>query len=207
MTTTASVGLDQTAYERLAYFSLRPELYYDQIADVQPTRQSMPGASVVFTNISDLTVVTTAINESVDVDAVALADSTVTLTLVEYGNAVNTTLKIRATSFVEVNPIVANVLGFNAGRSIDSVAEIAVRGGSNIRYAGQATARNTVIPSDTLRAANVRRARAELSAANVAPNAGSLYTAYIHPDVVYDFTGETGSAAWRDPFGTRQSAN
>jgi N4-gp56 family major capsid protein len=199
MTTTGSVGLDQSAYDKLAYFALRPELHYDVIADVQPTRQSMPGSAVIFTQITDLTVVTAAISESVDIDAVAMADSNVTVTLLEYGNSVNTTKKLRATSYIEVNPVVANIIGFNAGRSIDSVAEITVRAGSNVRYAGDATARNTVEPVDTLLARNVRRARAELVGANVAPNRGNLYTAYIHPDVAYDFTGETGEAGWRAP--------
>lgn len=199
MTTTGSVQMDQTAFDRMAYFALRPELHYDQVADVQPTRQSMPGAVVSFTQVADMALVTTAISESVDIDAVAISDSAVTVTLVEYGNAINTTKKLRVTSFIEVNPVVANLIGFNAGRSIDSVAEITVRGGSNVRYAGDATARNTVEPTDTLKAANVRRARAELAGANVAPNRGSFYTAFIHPDVTYDFTGETGAAAWRDP--------
>lgn len=203
MTTTASVGLDQTAYDRLAYFALRPELFYDATADVQPTRQSMPGSAVVFTIISDMAVASTSINESVDIDAVALADSTVTITLAEYGNAVNTTKKLRATAFIEVNPVVANVLGFNAGRSIDSVAQLVVQGGSNVRYATggttDPTARNTVEPGDTLTAADVRRVLAEMRGASVAPNRGNLYTAYIHPDVAYDLRTETGAAAWRDP--------
>jgi N4-gp56 family major capsid protein len=203
MTTTASVGLDQTAYDRLAYFSLRPELFYDAVADVQPTRQSMPGSAVVFTIIADLGVASTTINESVDIDAVALSDSQVTVTLAEYGNAVNTTMKLRATSFIEVNPVVANVLGFNAGRSVDSVAQGVVQGGSNVRYATggttDPTARNTVEPNDTLTAWDVRRVLAELRGASVAPNRGGYYTAYIHPDVSFDLRGETGAAAWRDP--------
>jgi N4-gp56 family major capsid protein len=207
MTTTGSVGLDQTAYERLAYFALRPQLHYDLIADVQATRQSIPSAVVTFTIITDLSVATTELNESVDIDAVALADSTVVVTLKEYGNAVNTTLKLRATSFVEVNPIVANVIGYNAGRSIDSVAEVTARAGSNVRYSGQATSRDTVIPTDKLTAANVRRAQAELAGADVMPNRGNLYTAYIHPDVKYDFIAETGSASWRDPHTYSQPNN
>ncbi len=204
MTTTGSVQMDQTAFDRYAYFALRPELHYDLIADVQPTRQAMPGSVVSFTQVADLAVVTSAISESVDIDAVAISDAAVTVTLVEYGNAVNTTKKLRATSFIEVNPVVANIIGFNAGRSIDSVAEITVRGGSNIRYAtGGATdptARNTIEPDDVLVAANIRRARAELAGANVAPNRGTYYTAFIHPDVTYDLTGETGAASWRDPW-------
>lgn len=198
-TTTASVGLDQAAYDRYAYFALRPELHYDNAADVMPTRQSMPGSSVIFTKISDLAVASTALNESVDVDSVALADANVTVTLAEYGNAVITTAKLRGTSYIDVDPVVANVLGFNAGRSIDSVAQGVVQGGSNVRYAGQATSRNTVIPTDKLTAANARRALAELRGANVAPTRGNLYTAFIHPDVAYDLKGETGEAGWLAP--------
>jgi N4-gp56 family major capsid protein len=200
MTTTASVGLDQTAYERLAFYSLRPELYYDRVADVQPTRQSMPGSAVVFTIIADMAVASTALNESVDVDAIALTDSQVTVTLVEYGNSVNTTRKLRATSFIEVNPAVAKVIGYNAGRSIDSVAQLTVQAGSNVRYAtGGATdptGRTGVEPGDTLTAADVRRVRAELVAANVAPKDGNLYIAYIHPDVLFDLKSETGEGSW-----------
>src|SRR5437660_1356433 len=94
-TTTASVDFDQTAYDRVAYYALRPQLYFDQAADVRPTRQSMPGSAVVFTIVSDLSVASTALNESVDVSAVALADTQVTVTLAEYGNAVITTALLR----------------------------------------------------------------------------------------------------------------
>ena len=43
-TTTASVDYSQTAYDRLAYFAYRPELYYDRAVEVKPTRQAMPGS-------------------------------------------------------------------------------------------------------------------------------------------------------------------
>jgi N4-gp56 family major capsid protein len=65
-------------------------------------------------------------------------------------------------------------------------------------YGGTATSRATVVPTSTLAAANVRRARAELVGANV-PDFGGQYVAFIHPDVAYDLRGETGAAAWRDP--------
>src|ERR1044071_6799986 len=198
ITTTASVSYDQTAYDRMAYFSLRPELYFDAVADVQPTRQAMPGSAVVFSVQTDLAVASTTINESVDVDAVALSNSQVTLTLAEYGNAVSTSAKLRGTSFVELDPIVSNVLGYNAGISIDTIARDILKAGTNVRYAGQGTARNTVIPTDTLAANNVRRALADLRGANVA-TVGGMYVAFIHPDVSYDLRGQTGAASWRDP--------
>lgn len=202
LTTTASLDIDQAAYDRLAYFALRPQLYFDSVADVKPTNQAMPGSSVIFTIVSDLSAATTALDESTDVDTVAMADSQVTVTLAEYGNAVKTTAKLRGTSFIEVDPVVANVVGYNAGLSLDTIARDVLKTGSNVRYATggttDPTARNTVEPNDTLVAADVRRARVDLVAANV-PEIGNLYVAWIHPDVSYDLRGETGAAAWRDP--------
>lgn len=198
MTTTGSVDYDQAAYDRMAYFSLRPELYFDPVADVQPTRQSMPGTSVTFTIQADLAVASTAINESVDVDAVALSTSQKVVTLLEYGNSVQTSAKLRGTSFIELDPVVANVVGFNAGVSIDTVVRDVLKAGSNVSYSGQAVSRDTVIPTDLLTGANVRRVVAQLRSANVA-TIGGLYVGFIHPDVSYDFRGSTGDANWRAP--------
>lgn len=208
-TTTGSVDIEQTAYDRLVRYALRPKLHFRNVVDVRPTRQAMPGSAVIFTLVDDLSIASTALNESTDVDAVALSDSQVTLTLTEHGNAVITTAKLRGTSFVEVDPIVANVLAHNAAISMDELALIQLRAGSNVRYAtGGATtptARNTVEPDDTLAAADVRRILADLKAANV-EDFGGLYAAFIHPDVSYDLRSETGAAAWRDPHTYSQPA-
>src|SRR5687768_12743624 len=122
MTSTAAMSLDQAAWDRAAYFALRPELFYDSVVDVEPTNQSAPGSTVSFTQFADITAISAAISETVDIDAVALSDTQVTLTLAEYGNAVNTTAKLRGTSFLDLDPIVANVLGYNAGVSLDTIA-------------------------------------------------------------------------------------
>lgn len=198
-TTTTALNISKTAYDRLIYFALRPQLYFDQFADVKPTTQSMPGTAVVFTLVSDLATASTPLSEAVDVDAVALTDSQVTVNLIEYGNAVLTTAKLRATGFVDVEAEVANVVGFNAGISIDTVARNTVQAGTNVRYSGTATSRGTVAATHVLTAANVRRSLADLRGANVMPWDNGYYGAIIHPDVSYDLRSETGAAAWRDP--------
>lgn len=194
----SSVSYDQTAYDRMVYWPLRAELYFDKVADVGPTRQSMPGTAVVFNKATEMAAATSALNEVVDVDAVGVANSQVTLTLVEYGNAVITSAKLRATSFVEIDPIVANLIGYNAGLSQDTLAVNVLAAGSNVRYASTATSRATVGSAMTMTAAYVRRTLADLRGANVATIGGN-YVSFIHPDVSYDLRGETGSAAWRDP--------
>ena len=197
-TNTGNFALAQAAYDRLARFSLRPELYFDNVADVKPTNQSMPGSSVIFPIVSDLAIASTALNESTDVTPSALSESNVTVSLAEYGNVVVTTAASRGESYVEVDPIVANAVGYNAGVSIDEVARGVLQAGTNVAYTGGAGSRSAINSTTLLKAADIRAAKARLRSQNV-PNFNGFYTAYIHPNVAYDFTGETGSQAWRDP--------
>lgn len=202
MTKTSSLSVDQTAFEKLAYFALRPELYYDQFADVQATNATNPGATVTFTKFTDLAAVTTALNEGEDVTPVAIADSQVSVTLAEYGNASVTTAKLRATSFLPVDPVAANLIGYNAGISIDTICKNVLQAGDNVIYAtGGAvapTSRTTINSDDKLVANDVRKVVAQLRTANV-PTVGGSYVGFIHPDVSYDFRGSTDAAAWRTP--------
>lgn len=202
-TTTASLTSVQTAYNREADFALRPLLHFDQVATVKPTRQAMPGNVVKFTIYADLAVASTALDESTDVNAVAMSDSQPSVTLVEYGNAVLTTAKLRGTSFLSVDTDAANVVGFNAGVSQDTIARDVLKAGSNVRYASGGatlpTARNTIEPGDTITGNDIRRARTDLRGASVMTYGDDLYVGFIHPDVAYDLRRDTSSGAtWRD---------
>jgi len=201
-TGTANLSVDQTAFEKLAYFALRDEMYFDQFADVQATNATNPGATVTFTIFQNMAAATTALGEAEDVTPVALSDSQVSVTLNEYGNATVTTAKLRATSFLPVDPIAANAVGYNAGLSIDTIARNAIQAGTNVIYAtGGATdpsSRTTINSDDVLAANDVRRVVAQLRKANV-PTINGSYVGMIHPDVSYDFRSATDAAAWRTP--------
>jgi N4-gp56 family major capsid protein len=201
-TTTSSLSVDQVAFDRLAYFALRSELLFDQAADVQPTQQAMPGTGVTFTIFSDIAAATATLNEVTDVTPTALSDSQVTVTLNEYGNAVVTTAKLRGTAFLDVDASAANIIGYNAGDSIDQVVREVLAGGSNVVYGtGGSTdpsSRTTVQAEDIISADDVRRVVAQLRGANVATFNGD-YMGFIHPDVSYDFRSATDAAAWRTP--------
>jgi N4-gp56 family major capsid protein len=198
----SSVDTDQAAYDRLAYFALRSELLFDQAADVQPTNQSMPGSSVIFTIFADLAEATSTLAETTDVTPVAMSDTQVTVTLAEYGNTINTTAKLRGTSFLDVDAAAANLIGYNAGDSIDKVVRDVLAGGTNVAYGGggstDPTGRTSVAAEDIIEANDIRKQTAALRAANVATFNG-YYMGYIHPDVSYDLRRETGNASWNAP--------
>jgi N4-gp56 family major capsid protein len=139
-----------------------------------------------------------------------MGDSQVEVTLDEYGNAVNTTAKLRGTSFLDVDAAAANLVGYNAGISIDGVIRDVLSGGTHVVYGGGGTgtptSRATVQPEDKIEANDVRRVVAALRKAN-AVSFNGMYMGYIHPDVSYDLRSETGVASWRDPHVYSDPAN
>lgn len=196
-TSTNGTTYVQAAYDRMAYFALRPELIFDQLADVKSVNQSMPGSSVTFTIQNDLTAAVTPLSEGSDITTQTLSNSQITVALAEYGSAVTTTAVLRGEAYVEIDPIVANVIGYNAGVSIDSVARNAIGQGTQWKVPSGASIGATKAATIASVAAvnggstvtanynDILAAQKNLRAQNVAPF-GSYYAAVIHPDVAYD---------------------
>ena len=190
-TQASSVSSDTTAFEQLAYFALRSQPMFEMVADVKSTNQSHPGSAVQFNIYNDLAQATSALTETSDVTAVALGDSTVTVTLAEYGNAVTTTAKLRGTSFLNVDADAANIIGYNMANSIDKIVQDVLVAGSNVSYGGDATATGELAAGDTITASLIRQAVASLRGDSAPTMEGGVYVGFIHPDVSYDLREDT----------------
>lgn len=202
MTVVSNVSWDQAAWEKFAYFTLHPELLFDNVADVKGehlTAEASP--SITFSFVNDLSANTTPLNESTDITAKNISDTNITLNMTEYGDAVQRSRLTGLTSFLAVDPVIAANVGWQAGISQDTLASNALLAGTNVRYSGQTSspARNKITPANVLTAADVRYVVAKMRGASVMEGPDGLFTAYINPDVSVDLTTETGSAAWRDP--------
>jgi N4-gp56 family major capsid protein len=199
-TTTSTLTQATTAYEAFAYFALRQALYFNACADVKPTRQTHPGSAVLFNIYNDLAPAITALTEDADVSLVGISDAEVTISLNEYGNAVATTAKIRGYSYLVVSEDVANVVGYNAGISFDSLARNPLVAGTNVIYSGTGNAaRADVAAGDHITARNVREVAANLSNNSVQRVMNGFYKAFISPLVSIDLREEVGANSWRDP--------
>jgi N4-gp56 family major capsid protein len=200
ITQQSSVNWDQTAYELLAHYALRAGTFYDQFATLHPTDVSMNGASVVLDFIPDMVPTVTALTETADITPATLAvDTQVTATLLEYGNGAQVTGKLRGTSYLPVDPILANVVGWNMAESLDYLALTEVMNGTNIRYGGGVASRVTIAAGSIISAADVRFCVAKLRGGNAIPwDMNAMYAGTIHPDVSFDLRSTTGSASWRD---------
>jgi len=202
ITQASSLSVDQAAFDQIAYFALRAEMLFDAAADIQPVAQSMPGSSVKFTIFSELADATSTLAETTDLTPTTMADSQVEVTLAEYGNTINTTAKLRGTSFLDVDAVAANLIGYNAGSSIDTVVANVLKAATNVIFGGGGsttpTSNATVQAEDIIEANDVRIATAQLRGSK-AQSFNGMYMGFIHPDVSYDLRRETGAASWRDP--------
>jgi len=191
MTGTGQVSSSTGAFEQMAYFALRSNPLYEMIADVRSTAQTHNGASVTFDIYNNMTAATTALTEATDVTPVALGDTTVTVSLSEYGNAVETTAKLRGTSFLNVDADAANVIGYNMVDSLDQVVAAVAAGGTNdILPAGRAATIN-IVAGDTITADQTRTAAAKLRDKSAPGFENGNYVGMIHPNVAFDLRSQT----------------
>ncbi len=188
-----------TAYNRSAFFALRAGLVFDQLFNVKPGNLTSPGSPVKWVKWTEMTAVTAALNEITDPDAVALADSLITVTPAEYGNVVKVSTQIRQNDFLlSFMPDISNLLNYNMVDSLDGLARTAANasGTAVTTDGGLATA---LTSTDIITADLIRQQAAALRKASAAPVAGNSFAAIIHPDVAYDLKSETGDGSWVVP--------
>jgi len=184
------------AYDRNAFFALRAGAIYDQFARVKPGNVTSPGSSVSFLFWGDLSVATTALSETVDVDAVALSDSLVTLTPVEHGNAVLVTIRVQTDTFaIGFDPDVANIVSYNMLDSLETLAQEAIEAGATTTTV-DGGAEGSLTVQDIITMNKIREQVAILRGGNFAPVVGSNYAVILHPDISYDLMTATASTDW-----------
>lgn len=198
--TTTTLLADQVvaAYDRSAFMALRSDAVFDQFARVKPGNVTSPGSSVSFLFWADLSPATATLAETVDVDAVGLSDSLVTVTPAEHGNSILVTIKARKNSFsLGFDSEVADIVSYNMVDSLEHLAEIALSaGGTQVTADGGNVTDLTL--ADILTMNKVREQIAKLRGANVRPSSGQNYDVLMHPDVSYDLMVSTTGGAWQE---------
>ena len=205
-TALSTLNFDQVAWNKEVLWPYRANLMFDQMATIKGGTYH-PGSSVSFLFWSDLADATTALSETADVDAVALADTTASITLVEQGNAVIPTAKVRATAFSDVDRGIANIVGRNAASTMDTIAKNIVAAGTNVYYgsggAGTPTTRagvgTGINADDTLAPTDVHNVVGRMRADDVPGLDGELYGGVMHPHVGVDFRDATDASGWLVP--------
>jgi N4-gp56 family major capsid protein len=204
-------NLIQTAYDKLVEFNLRSEPMFRKFADKRPVDVTNPGGTVMFQLHNDLDRVTTTLTEENDVDAVGIKNTNrVSVTVDEWGNAVQRTERLALESLSAIDPAIADMIAFNMMDSLDYQVFLKLVNPAVSRFSGTNAADETVVngedlikeTADKLGAASVRKAVAKLRGAKVQPRDGQFYVGMLSPDVSYDLRTEaagSGANVWQMP--------
>ena len=187
------------AYDTYVRAALRSLPVMRSVADLRPVALTNPGTTLKFAVYSNLAAATTALTETSDVTPLALANpSQVTVTVTEYGNAVEQTEKVNMASFSSIDTMIGDAIAYNAADTLDQLVATALTSGTVVKYGGSRTSTATLTASDVLSTSMLRKAQTELLEANAQPRVGDLYTLFIHPRQAFDLRAETGSGGFVD---------
>jgi len=199
--------LTETAYNREADFALRDNPIWAQTVDTKAKKQAMPGDVVTFTIHKDLSALaTTPLTETVDPDSVApQAPTRVNVTLNEYGNATQWTLRLSETAFTQPEQELAVIVGRNMIDTWDSLIQAVADTSTNVQALQNGVLTSTgavpanVKSTDTMNRTLAGSVVSKLRGAKVMEQDGSNYLAICHPDVLFDLMAENSATAWTAP--------
>lgn len=198
LNTTTSSGMTaemKTFYSKYLIENAKSALVYDQFGQ----KHNIPkngGKTIEFRKYSPLPKATTPLTEGVTPAGKALTVSTVTATVKQYGDFVPLTDMLLLTA-IDNNLVQAlDLLGAQAGATLDTVTREILMGGTSVQYAeGQVTSRATLTAEHKLTVKAVRLAARFLKKQN-APKIDGGYVAIIHPDIAYDIQDDPDWKEW-----------
>lgn len=191
-TTTLSHEM-KTFYDKTLIRTADPELIYDQFGQKRPIPKN-GGKTVEFRQFSALPKATTPLDEGVTPDGQSLTVTNKTATIAQYGGYVTLSDVFETTAIDNVLVEATQVIGSQAGRTLNTVTREIVMGGTNKMFSPKigndgketaVTSRANLDATCVFKPKYVYRAERVLKRVN-APKIDGKYVAIIHPDVVAD---------------------
>ncbi len=200
-TTSASSG-NNLAPEIKTYYSdylidlAEAELVHDQFGQ----KRNIPsgnGKEIEFRQFMPLAKIQDALVEGVTPDGQALDTSSLTAKVKQYGGYVIITDLLDLTAIDNVKTEATQLIGSQAGRSLDTVTREILNGGTNVQYhEAERAGRSALTATDTLTVKAIRAAVRTLKRQNARTIDGS-YVGIIHPDVAYDLMSDPNWVEWQ----------
>ncbi|MET3699518.1 N4-gp56 family major capsid protein [Bacillus oleivorans] len=185
-------------YQRTMLERLLPELFFMKYGE----KKNIPkhaGATTSFRRLNSLAVSTTAITEGVTPDGVNLDITKINATVSEYGNWTKISEFINMVGLDPLLTEASELMGENAGESMDIIVRDIIAAGTNVLYANGKASRGTINTTDKISALDILKARRTLKRNKVKPislpGGGKGYLAFIHTDVATDLMQTT---EWKD---------
>lgn len=186
-------------YQRTLLERLLPELVLAKYAEKGTNIPKNSGDTCSFRRFNSLAVSTTALTEGVTPDSINASVTKISATVKQYGAYIQTTDLLQLAGLDPVITEFSQLLGEQAGLSIETITRDMLLAGTNVMYAGAKTTRNTVASTDKITALDILKIRREFVRRKVKkvalPNGKKGYLAFIHTDVATDLMQ---TQEWKD---------
>ena len=178
----------QTFYDKALLMRILPELVFAKYGQKRPIPKNA-GKTINFRRFTPLDPATEPLEEGVTPEGSKLNVDEVEATLEQFGDYVEITDVLDLVGIDPVATETSELLGEQAGKTIDVVVRDIVCAGTNVQYAGGGESASAVIS-----AAEVKKAARTLKKAN-APKIDGSYIGIIDPDISYDIQNDP---LWQD---------
>jgi len=168
-------------YDKTLLVRATPFLVHNRFAQVKDIPTKAGTDTIKFRLYGSLTAQTTALSEGVTPSGSRLSTTDITATVLDYGDYVTLTDKVLRESIDPVLTEAAEVLGEQAGDSLDQLCRDVIAAGTTVQYASTATATDEVTASMKLTKAEVKEAVRTLRGSNARP-----ITHMINPSTGYN---------------------
>jgi len=193
--TIASVTQEnKTFYDRTLLERLLPYLVYLKYGQKKPFNKNQ-GDTINFRRFNALAVATTPLTEGVVPSGSALSVTAVTATVAQYGDFVTVSDKL---DMLGIDPVITEttqLLGEQAGLTLDTVGRDIIVAGTTVQYANNKASRILTAQGDILNGTEIKKAVRTLRRNNAQPLEGKYFIGIVGADVEYDLISDT---MWQD---------
>lgn len=148
------------------------------------------GDTISFRRVESLAPATTPLTEGVTPEGSKITISEVTATVQQYGDFVEVSDKL---DLIGIDPVItetSEILGEQAGLTIDNVVRNVVCTGTTVQYINNKTSTQALVQSDKISYAEIKKAVKTLKNNNVRPLEDGSYVGLIDPDTESDITDD-----------------
>jgi N4-gp56 family major capsid protein len=171
-----------TYYEKVFLAPAKELMVYEEGAQ-KSTHSKNSGKSIVFTRMTPMSNVTTALSEGANPSVVLLAGANVSCTLAEYGNTAKISKFLSLTSIDVNNKEKIALLGQNMAETLDYLAGTALSVGGDTALFANSKKASSLASSDTMDAADIRKAVEALELDGAPTFSDGMYIGKVGPKV------------------------
>jgi len=192
-TTSTLSGEDKTFYDRTLLAHAKVDLVFYEHGQKRPLPKH-EGTTISWRRFTPWDAATTALTEGTNPDGTAMALTTVSGQIAQYGRYTAISDKLQ---YISIDPLIVEAIelcGENAGLTVDHLTRDAMLASTNIHYANSKTAIYLLAATDEINTTEVRKVRRTLrkNKARMFRRGGKkYYIAIVSPDSTFDLQADS----------------